>query len=141
MNFKCVLLLPIIASIFFLAGCNSNFRSGPTVNWEGKVTINGQSLPEGSDGRIIIQSSCVKGQAGSITAVISNGSYKAQNVPKGSVTVRFCVLIPDGIPSQADKERGIYPKKNIVPREWQVGKPYNADKSESSKDFNLEGKL
>lgn len=136
-------LLPLFVVLLFAAcitGCSSGGRSGATVKWSGNVTLNGQALPADCQGRIIVQTTSAKGQAGSAAGAISNGYYSLSNVPQGTVIVRFSLLIPDGTPSKEDVQRGIFPKKNIAPREWQTGVQFEAVKSEKGKDFNLEDK-
>lgn len=108
------------------------------MKWSGKVSLNGQDLPGDCQGRIIVQSTGVKGQAGSTVGDISNSRYSLSDVPKGTVIVRFSLIVPDGKPTPEDEQRGIFPKKNIAPQDWLRGIQMEAEKSETNKDFNLE---
>ncbi len=136
MNRVVLLTLSCMLAFVLISGCGGSSK-GPTVQWSGTVTIEGQAIPSDAQGQIIVQSNSATGASRGASADIVNGSYTLPDVPKGEVTVSFDIykVVPAKDPMDAD--RGITEKSSLVPERWVTGVADTADKSDSAKNFDL----
>jgi hypothetical protein len=77
------------------SGCGPRARTEPVARLEGTVTIAGKPLPADADGSIVFAPTA-QGQAPPVQAKLAAGSYKADRVPQGQVTVMFHIMRSTG---------------------------------------------
>ncbi|MGA2254718.1 MAG: hypothetical protein ABSG53_08665 [Thermoguttaceae bacterium] len=126
--------------VFFLlmAGCGSPHRSEPVARLEGKVTINGQPLPEDAVGSVIFRPR-VKGQAPATEAKIHAGRYQTDKAPLGDITVFFHISRATGkIIKETPNDEHPHPDlQDLVPDKSQSGVSANVTGDNPQLDFDL----
>ncbi|MDO4583125.1 MAG: hypothetical protein Q4D62_03375 [Planctomycetia bacterium] len=123
-----------------LAGCDKPQANGPTVIWEGTVTIQGESLPENlKEAYIQVRPANARktGQASPTQATIQNGKYRLEQVPRGDVTVYFVLNQFTGKKIQEREGLEYDETRNLVPKSKRGGISLKATENHREQNFDL----
>ena len=118
-----------------IAGCSGSSSDFPKVQWEGEVTINQQPIPQDATGWIIVSPTSGE-QAPATRALIENGHYRLDAVPKGKVNVSFSIarqtgrIVNDGVNSVPEEV-------DLVPPSLMSGIDIIAEESNYKQNFDL----
>ncbi|MDO4584280.1 MAG: hypothetical protein Q4D62_09275 [Planctomycetia bacterium] len=127
--------------VFTLAGCGKTPQAnGPTVVWEGTVTIQGKPLPENlKEAYIQVRpaNSQKTGQANPTQATIQKGKYRLEQVPRGEVLVHFFLTEWTGKKVKDVTGQEFDDTRNLVPKSKRAGIPFQANEDNRKLNFDL----
>lgn len=118
-----------------VAGCSG--ASGPTVTFEGVVSVDGTPVDQGAISFTPVQSGAGK----AVSVEIRDGRYRAENVSVGRTHVQFHAVRETGkmIHSNDPAEGGgAYPEIiSVIPAKHQAGIDVTLTDTEKTRDFRL----
>lgn len=136
---KAALRLVLVLVAASIAGCGPSARSLPAARLAGKITVNGKPLPADAEGAITFMSAA-RNQAAPTQVRLSGGSYTANDVPIGQVTVLFNITRLTGrMVREKDAPRGaLFPEREVlVPAACREGIPLEVKGDNLHQDFDL----
>jgi hypothetical protein len=126
---RCV-LLAIHFVVTVLLGCRKPGKPFPAVRLRGSITTEGQPIPSGT----IMFLPEASGQAAS--GIITNGQYKADAVPIGTVRVLFHAIRETGKIVEEGGHR--FPERlSIIPQQYASGIVVEVGPETATLDFDL----
>ncbi|MDO4583119.1 MAG: hypothetical protein Q4D62_03345 [Planctomycetia bacterium] len=136
--FQVLMVMGLTAGI---VGCGEKARpNGPTVIWEGRVTIQGKDLPENlKEAYIQVRPANARkmGQASPTQAVIQKGKYRLEQVPRGEVTVYFVLKEATGRKIREREGLEYDETRTLVPKSRQRGISLQATEDNREQNFDL----
>ncbi|EAQ79744.1 hypothetical protein [Blastopirellula marina] len=114
------------------AGCSENPKS-PIVH--GTVTIDGQVIADG----LITFTPLESGTGTSSSTVIKDGQYRAVDVSRGRVLVRFHAMKETG-KTYLEFGKEFPETVSIIPRKYEIGEEMTVSEGETIRDFELTSK-
>ena len=125
-----------VGELLLLCGCSAESMGPPTVHLAGAVTIDGQPLPADAEASIMFKPT-QRGQAKSVSVVITGGRYDAPGVPRGEVRAYLNIQRPTG---RMISEAGGSPYPEFLPMiasEYGSGILLGASEDNLQQDFDL----
>lgn len=134
------IFLMLCLVLLLMAGCGQPQSNGPTVVWEGTVTLQGNPLPTNmKEAYIQVRptDSGKTGMASPVQAGIEKGKYRLEQVPRGDVTVYFILNELTGKKIKDRTGQEFEETRNLVPNSKRSGIPFQATADNREQNFDL----
>jgi hypothetical protein len=119
-------------------GCDAGGSGKPTAHLSGKVTIDGQPVPNDTRATITFRATG-PGQANHTSALITNSEYDCPNVPAGDVEVYIQIVQETG--RMASEGGRSWPEtRNLIAEKYNDAIPLKVTDDNSNQDFELTSK-